>query len=410
MNAPALQPALPSGAVAPALRDTVYRVSKDETTPHGLSMTQISRSIGLARIVLIIGLVFLHYDNFPNSRAVPFEGLDTEEHSFATWLNSAILFFFFSTVPLLSMVSGWLFFSFMPEQAWHSIFRRTRRRFISLYMPLVVWNAAYLLMFYAAFRWNPNASVFSHMSRLGIDLSHAGWKEYMNAVFGVTGEPFALQFWFVRDLFVTTLVTPVFWMLIRYAPWLGAALMGMIWLSDWNMFIFFRPDVPFFFYMGALIHQKKLPMVIPLRPTLILFALYVGLAALRALAPYVVDFSNHMYPEWLQVATRLMRICGVLGCWGLIYRWSETKTGEALSRVGGLAFFLHSAHWPLLGIIKVIVWRFIPDESDAWMLAHDLISVSVTVAIGLALGLGLARAAPGIFALMNGGRHLAQGS
>ena len=312
---------LPLGESAPALKP------KEEATPHGLTMTQISRSIGLARIVLIIGLIFLHYDNFPNSTTVPFEGLDTQEHCFATWLNGAILFFFYSTVPLLSMVSGWLFFSFIPENAWHSIFRRMRRRFISLYMPLVVWNAGYLLLFYAAYRWNPNASVFTHATRLGINFLGAGWKDYVNAVFGVTSEPFALQFWFVRDLFVTALVTPVFWLFIRTIPWIGAVLMAIIWLSDWNMFIFFRPDVPFFFYLGALVHQKKLSMVIPLKTTIILFTVYVALVALRALAPFVADFSGHVYPEWIQLATRLMRIFGVLACWGVLYRWSDTRTG-----------------------------------------------------------------------------------
>jgi hypothetical protein len=241
-----------------------------------------------------------------------------------------------------------------------------------------------------------------------MDFFTAGWKEYINAIFGVTGDPFAFQFWFVRDLFVTTLVTPLLWMLIRHAPWLGAAALGACWISGWDMVIFFRPDVPFFFYMGAVLHQKKLPIVLPLRTTLILFAAYILLDSLRALAPYVVDFTDHVYPEWIEVATRILRIFGVLSCWGLIYRWSETKTGAVISGYGGLAFFLHSAHWPLLAIIKVAVWKFIPGESDFWMLVHYVVSVSITIAVGLSLGLGLAKIAPNIFSLMNGGRHLQQ--
>ncbi|HEU5048431.1 MAG TPA: acyltransferase [Rickettsiales bacterium] len=378
-------------------------------TPHGLSMTQISRAIGLSRIVLIVGLVFLHYDLFPNSLAIPFEGLDVHEHRFVTWLNSTILFFFFSAVPLLSMVSGWLFFSFMAEDAWPSIFRRMRRRFTSLYLPLVVWNLGYLALIYTAFHFNPHASVFSHANRFNIDFFTADWKNYADSIFAISdNSPIAFQFWFVRDLFLTALISPLYWILLSRAPWLGAAALCAIWISGWDMVIFVRSDVPFFFYLGALIHQKRLPLTVPLKVAISAAVIFIMLAGLRALAPYVVDFSQHVYPFWLNAATRLMRLLGVVGCWGIIYRLAQTKRGATLANLGGVAFFLHSAHWPLLGIIKSVVWKFMPGDSDAWMMVHYFISVSITVFIGAGGGLALAKFAPRCFALMNGGRLLGQ--
>jgi succinoglycan biosynthesis protein ExoH len=368
-------------------------------TAHGLSMTQISHAIGLARITLIVGLVFLHYGNFPNSLVTPFHGLDMASHPFVTWFNSAVLFFFFSAVPLLSMVSGWLFFSFLAEDAWASIKRRMHRRFTSLYLALL----------YGAFLAFPHASAFSHSTRLGIDFALAGWRDYANAVLGVTREPVAFQFWFVRDLFVTALASPLWWFMIRRFPRIGTALIGIAWISGWNMMIFFRPDVPFFFYLGALIHQKHLSLTVPLRTTLIAVALYVTLAGLRALAPCVVyipdDAGN---PYWLDTVTRLMRLVGVIGCWGVIYRLAQTSRGITLSGYGGLAFFLHSAHWPLLAIIKAAVWHFMPGNNGFWMLVHYVTSVLLTVAVGLGFALALARSCPRMFALMNGGRLLGQ--
>ena len=383
-------------------------MSHDTTTPHGLSMADISRAIGLSRIVLIVGLVFLHYGTFPNSQVTPFHGVDPDAHSFATWLNSAILFFFFSAVPLLSMISGWLFFSFMAEDAWPSIRKRIRRRFTSLYMPLVVWNIAYFAAIYAMYRMNPHAAAFNHATRFNIDFAAAGWKDYLNSIFAISDGPIAFQFWFVRDLFVTTLVTPIMWLLIQRAPWVGAATIAAIWLTGFNMFIFERPDVPFFFYLGALIHQKHLPMTIPLRATILLVILYVALASVRALAPYAVHFEPAANPFWIDVATRAMRIVGVLGCWGVIYRAAQKPWGIAAGNYGGLAFFLHSAHWPMLAIIKAGLWHFVPGDNDAWMLAHYVASVVLTVTIGLGAGMALNYISPRTFALMNGGRLLGQ--
>jgi len=358
--------------------------------------------------MLIIGLVFLHYGVFPNSSANPFQGLGIHEHRFATWLNSAILFFFFSAVPLLSMISGWLFFAFSPEDARLALRQRIYRRFTSLYLPLVVWNAAYLGALYVIFLANPNAAAFTNMNRLHMNFSSYGWWQYFNAIFAVSGEPLAFQFWFVRDLFVTTLVSPVLWLMLRHRPWAGAMLLCVIWLSGWNMAIFIRSDVPFFFYMGALVRQERIPLTLPLTVTVGLIVLYVTLAGLRALAPYVVVPVNGLEPFWLDAVTRLMRIIGVLGCWGVLYRWAQTDWGGRIGAYGGLAFFLHSAHWPLLGVVRVVIWRIIPGDDDFWMLVHYFASVSITIIIGLWCGIVLASIAPQVFAMMNGGRLLGQ--
>lgn len=375
----------------------------------GLSQEDTSHAIGLARILLIIGLVFLHYGSFPGSAASPFNGLDTAEHSFATWVNSAVLFFFFSCVPLLSMVSGWLFFSFTAQDAGRALRQRIGKRFVSLYLPLVAWNTAYLTVFYVLYRHNPAASFFTQSNRISMNFATGSAWEFADAILGITRLPFAFQFWFVRDLFITTLVTPVFWLLLKRTPWLGAAILGTIWLSGWNLWIFIRTDVPFFFYMGALLRIKQLPLTLSARAVAGIMAGYVLLVALRALAPYAIPgAADGMNPFWLDVATRLMRMVGVLGCWGVMYRLARTSAGRRASAYGGLAFFLHSAHWPLLALVKSLVARVMLMDNDAALLAHYVISVALTVMLGLACGLLLARFAPRLFALMNGGRLLQQ--
>ncbi|UTA55615.1 hypothetical protein L3D22_07380 [Lysobacter soli] len=98
----------PSQAVVDTLRRLNLWLRGTESSP--LSAQELSRTINLARISLIVGLVFLHYQTYPNSTASPFDGIDQAHHPWATYINSFVLFFFFSAVPLLSMISGWLFF------------------------------------------------------------------------------------------------------------------------------------------------------------------------------------------------------------------------------------------------------------------------------------------------------------
>ncbi len=381
----------------------IQDAARGKAAAHGLSPAEISRSIGLARIALIIGLVFLHYDTFPNVSVSPFRGFDPQEHQAATWLASTILFFFYSVVPLLSMISGWLFFS-KAEDSLAAIVRRVRRRFVSLYLPLVVWNVAYLAILYALYRANPQAPL---LGEINVNFADAGWKNYLNAVTGLTHTPIGFQFWFVRDLFVTALFAPVFWLALRRAPWLGAALLCAMWLSHTTFYLFFRPDVPFFFYLGAMVRLKRVDVTLSLPATVAAAALYLALAGTRALATLIVPVEG-AEPLWLAEATLCMRLVGVVACWGVLYRMAQTPWGGAAAKFGGLAFFLHSAHWPLLAFVKLQLWPLLPAETDGWMMVHYVASVTVTVAVGLGLGLGLARGMPRVFSLMNGGRLLEQ--
>jgi hypothetical protein len=321
------------------------------------------------------------------------------QHQVATFINSFVLFFFFSVVPLLSMVSGWLFFSFAAEDAPGALTQRMRQRFFSLYLPLVFWNALFLAILAWLFLHAPDHPL---LADLNIRFESAGALDYVNAVLGLTKHPVGFQFWFVRDLFVTALVSPVLWLLLRRAAYLGLVLLGLAWLAGSDLFIFFRSDVVFFFYLGGLLRMRGAPLEVGRRATVVLVAAYVILVALRTLAPYVVGVGDP--PALRTAATRAMRLVGVLACWGVFLQLAPTRFGAVVARYGGLAFFLHAAHYPLLAEVKILLWYLVPAETDGWMITHYAASVAATVAIGIGAGVLLARAAPNWFALLNGGR------
>src|SRR3982751_6190068 len=131
---------------------------------------------------------------YPNIRLSPFGGMSVDEFEVATFINSFLLFFFFSVVPLLSMISGWLFFSFLNEpqsDAAASLSKRIRKRIKSLFLPLVLWNLFYVLVFVLLFILAPQHPLFRV---LNVDFRTAGLSNFINAIFGVTHHPLAFQF------------------------------------------------------------------------------------------------------------------------------------------------------------------------------------------------------------------------
>jgi succinoglycan biosynthesis protein ExoH len=361
---------------------------------------QLSLTIDLSRIALIVGIVFLHYGMYPNFRVSPFGGVSVDEHEVAMFVNSFLLFFFFSVVPLLSMISGWLFFAFLndpganPDTALRS---RIRKRWRSLYLPLVLWNLLYVAVLTVLFVYAPDHTLFKS---LNLDFRHAGVGEFLNAIFAVTHRPIAFQFWFVRDLFLTILLSPLLWLLLRRAPLTGAAALGITWLCNYDLVIFFRPDVLFFFYMGGLLRMRGAQVGISWEATRWLIGIYVALVTVRALVPYVVDESTVA----LGLVTRGMRLVGVLACWGFFLKLARAPLGARLSRWGPMAFFLYAMHFPLMAQIKLILWDALPRINDFWMVTHYIASVTVTIIVALTSAVVLSRHAPRAFALLNGGR------
>lgn len=408
MNRSTVQPSTSatSGADASAARGTLgqaFAVALAWLRGDARVLTDrdISRTISFARISLVVGLVFLHYGSYPNSRISPFHGVDVHEHQLATGINSFVLFSFFSVVPLLSMISGWLFFSFADSDARSALTARIRKRFTSLYFPLVSWNALFLVAMLALYAASPT---YPLLAELNIDFAKAAKRTYGNAIFAVTAHPIGFQFWFVRDLFVTALVSPILWFFQRRAPWIFVAVVGTCWLAEIDTIIFFRPDVVLFFFLGGLVRRHRAALHLSRNATITFCVLYVGLIALRTLAPYGIDMENDTNRYLVDIATRATRVVGVGACWGVFQRIALTEMGEVVGRFGSFAFFLHAAHYPLLAEVKILLWRILPAETDAWMLAHYAVSVVVTVIIGVGVGLFVARQWPRAFALMNGGR------
>ena len=366
------------------------------TERRRLTKAELSRIISFSRITLIVGLVFLHYGSYPNVSVSPFKGVVSQHFETAVFVNSFVLFFFFSVVPLLSMISGWLFFSF-SDNAPAELWTRIRRRFGSLYIPLVLWNLLFVAVLWLVFAVDRSNPV---LSALNIDFATARPTQYLNAIFALTQRPIGFQFWFVRDLFVTILVSPVLWLVLKKAPLLGAMALGAVWVTDFPLPIFFRTDVLFFFYMGGLIRQRGVPLEITRGATLWWFLAYIVAVAIRTLAPHFVGDDAPL----LELATKPMRLMGVLACWGVFQSVALSTVGTRIARYGGFAFFLHAIHFPLIAGVKAGLWPILPAHTQPWMIAHYALSVFLTVSIGMTIGIMLARSAPKQFAFLNGGR------
>ena len=373
-----------------------------EKSPSMDSMDEKLRlQIDFLRFSLVVGLVLLHYGSFPNSECLPSQGYICSRYPIATSVNSYMYFFFLSSVPTLSAISGYLFF----KSADHSprfYLRRYRSRVRSILLPMISWNAFALILSALTFLLFPLSPRL-----ISYDVFSLRYQDFINALLGLTRHPVHFQFWFLHDLFLTILCAPLLSIAIRRIPWIGLATVFTIWITHWNFWgIFFRADVLFFFYIGAMARILDWPVdrIVPPRIAVKLSVLFFLLVGLRVIVPPFIS----EYSIWgITIANFWnddLRLLGVVTLWGIAPLLVETSLGRAIGKVGVLAFFLHAIHWPMNQFFKHMIDEYYPSRSDLAMLSNFVATTILTVLCAFAFAWALNAVAPSLFDHLSGGR------
>jgi hypothetical protein len=133
-------------------------------------------------------------------------------------------------VPLFFLISGFLFFRNVDFDG-QTYVRKLRSRARTLLVPYLFWNLS-ILLFYCFVHAVPALNVFlnRHMEfsyRFMLDALWGGVAE------GKTTMPIAYPFWFIRDLMVLVILTPLVHVYVRKAGVYGVLLLCLLWFCNW---------------------------------------------------------------------------------------------------------------------------------------------------------------------------------
>lgn len=381
-----------STPAASALARTPYTPVSRTTGP----LSEIDRRrISWLRLVLVLALVFLHYGGLYGSTLSPYRGYQGQALPVASILISFILYVGFTAVPAMSAISGYLFFQGATPGTPPDFLRKLRRRVDSLLIPVVLWGTGFAVVGYLANLVVPGL-FGSFFDREGSSL--AAW---VNAALGITRTPLAFQLWFIHDLIVTVLLSPLIWLLIGRLPWLTIALLVPLWILDVQTVIFHRLDVLTFFCLGAACAMHGVRPDLPRRAILPVFLLFLGVVFARTVAPWFVGRTAGLD---FDVATAAMRVLGAVAIWNVALLLLEGRVAAWVARNSYMAFFIHCAHYPPILFLKLGLGATIDATSEVAQILLYVVTVSLTIWGCLAVGRLLERKTPNTFRILSGGR------
>lgn len=326
----------------------------------------VSQRIAMLRTTMIFGVVLLHTP----------EELGVDQIDFHDTFHVVRAFFqqgvFRATVPLLSLISGYLLFSAGLDRVPVKLYKKKLK---TLAVPFFFFNVMFAVLMYGietTTGWAP----WYQMGRMS-------QMELVNGFYAVTAYPFNFPLYFVRDLLVVTLLVPLFGLSIRRAPAIGLAAVAVIFYGDLDGALVLRFSIPIFVYVGGLAAVYKWDLTAADRHALPCFAVFLcGAAAIVAFRITDIDWFVFTAPFLV---------------WPAASRLVHTRYGKWAQANSGSSFFIFCAHAPLQ-MVPYHFYRHNPDgfpEALYWFGSFGICIAALLAAHRLAM-----RTMPKTFAFM----------
>ena len=230
-------------------------------------------------------------------------------------------------VPVFFIMSGYLFFANVKEWSLKVYKRKILRRIKTLLIPYLIWNllmAAKLKTFSWSIFW-----VFWYPA--GIQTDWFGQEHWMTA-------PANMPLWFLRDLIVVSLLTPIIYILVRKFGSRLMALLTILYLSGISAFI---PGISayavYFFTFGAFFSIRKIN---PIESARRLEWPAYTLSVILAIA-MMLTYNTPFFPSLMLC----FRLVGAVAVFCLASRILSSTSKRLPSLVCDSAYFIYLSHY-----------------------------------------------------------------
>lgn len=355
----------------------------------------LSRTILFLRFPLIVAVVFIH----AKLSDVMIGGVSlVEEGQFPLY---ELVFHVLSdelariAVPLFFFISGFLFF-YRTDFSSGAYAMKLKKRVRTLLVPYLFWNiVVFCLVFLTQFFLT---SMTSGRNKL---ISEYGWVDWLNLFWDYkSGMPVCYQFWFIRDLMVVILCSPLVYGLVKYGKAAGVAVLGILWGFDiWIRMPGISIEAFFFFTLGAWYSINKCSFVTVFgRLRLFVTVLYLVLVVASTFV------WHQKMTEWYHCLHQLGILAGLV----TVVSWVSFGIGKKRLHgspfLAGSSFFVYAYHgMPLAFAVKYWVKLFQPG-SEVTMLGGYFLITAFIVCLGVGIYALLKKWFPAFTGIITGGR------
>lgn len=297
-------------------------------------------------------------------------------------------------VPLFFIISGYLFFLSFKNSSLTEFFSKYKKRSKTIVLPYLLWSI-YGILLYLVLQLIPFSKPF-FTNELIVDYSV---NQLLNRIFI---NPIPYQLWFLRDLIVLIIFSPILYWLIKYFKFYIISIFLITWFFQLN-YLIFSNEALLFFALGAFFSIKKINIQkTKVKKRNVIFSIiWISLIIIKTSLVYL-NFEN----EWLiKILHKSSILIGIISIW-LIYDVIFKKTDIAKTKYYQLfqyTFFLYAFHEPVLTIFKKAFYYILGQSELSSLLIYISVPL-VTIFVSILIGFITRKIIPKYYYLMTGGR------
>lgn len=354
-----------------------------------------SQVISFLRFPLIVAVVFIHSN--PSNVIINDVNISSD-NSFAIYENFR---YFISeilarvAVPLYFFISGFLFYKNVNNFDSQIYFQKLCKRGRTLLIPYMFWNLIVLFLFYLT-----QTFLSGLTSGNNLLITEYSWENLIKAFWnGNSGNnmPINYPLWFLRDLMVTVILSPVIYWLIQHLKILYISLLGVLWFFNiW----FYIPGISitaiFFFSFGAYFSLSKKNYVetfLRFYPAIIVVYLFVAICNL-----VLKNNSLCIYIHNMGV------LIGVVAFISLTAYCINRKIWHINFQLSNSSFFIYVYHGMPLALVIKSMSKILQPQSNITFIMLYLFSPILIIVMGYWINYFLMKYFPKFTSTATGGR------
>lgn len=360
---------------------------------------ETSLAIRTARVICIFLLTFAHAINLQIEGAATGDSLYWAARMVEGMRDIAGR----CSVPLLSVVSGWLFVTTYKGSARRTLVSKMR----VLVIPLFLWNVVFAVVLVAAYLAGTdyNWPIADNLHGLA------------DQFLAFSAFPLDVPLYFLRDLFICAAFGSLILLADRHAGrWAAgivypAALAGSILLAIvFTQSIVMQKSVILpSFILGMMIARLRIDVLSPrlIPPAALIGAIVFVLGYYLLLATPVLSGRSDALQHTLELVDRL---CLAVICWSIVRPLARASAGQWLSSWEKFVFFIFCSHFILFMVIEAILKR-VGGPFDSWgHIAVYFAEPVIAFTLGRAAFRFLNMTAPALLGRLVGGRGVKRGA
>lgn len=294
-------------------------------------------------------------------------------------------------VPLFYVIFGYLFFLKVPD-GMKSIYAKIQKRIRTLLIPYII-GCLFFVLFGVMIAITPGISKYVNGSVM--PLFNEPLLQIISSIFydSGSGTPCAFQLWFLRDLILIVVTSPIWYLFFKYLRWIFV-------VTCYGLTYLHIPFVPFFalfwFLLGGQLVQVKTDMGASL--TICTTMIFLLLSIVQLFMPGMIDWELVKIP---------IIILGLISVWGIydMVLGKDFKPNEHrwLATAYQFTFFIYLFHEPTLNIVRKLIVVILGKNEYGYLISY-LISPWIFTICFVFIGLQFRKYLPKVYRICTGGR------